>query len=113
MTPEEIVAKFAHSLVNFEPIVGQLSDSDLRRLQEAVAPILLHILYDKTGAVHNIIILIRTESAYVARYSEAFPKPTRVWAYDKYIKDNAMAIVRVRTEAAHKAKCADRAKYKT
>ena len=78
MVPEEIVAKFAHSLNNFEPIDGQPSDSDLTRLREAVAPLLLHILYDENGAVHNIIGVNRPEAAYVSRYGAAFPKPTRV-----------------------------------
>ena len=41
MTSEEIAAKFAHALDNFDPIVGQPSDSDLTRLREAVAPLLL------------------------------------------------------------------------
>ena len=63
MTPEEIVAKFAHSLDIFEPIVGQPYDSDLTRLREAVAPLLLQIPYDKTGAVHNLIGLIWPEAA--------------------------------------------------
>ena len=73
MTPEEIVAKFSHSLDNFDPIVGQPSDSDLTRLREAVSPLLPQIPYDKTGAVHNLIGLIRPEAAYVARYGAAFP----------------------------------------
>ena len=63
MTPEEIVAKFAHALDNFEPIDRQPSDTDLTRLWEAVAPLLLQIPYDETGAVNNLIGLIRTESA--------------------------------------------------
>ena len=78
MTPEEIVAKFAHSLDQFKPIAGQPSDSDLIRIREAVAPLLLHISYNKTGAVHNLTGLIRLEAAYFARYGAAFPKPARV-----------------------------------
>ena len=113
MTPKEIVANFAHYLNKFEPIVGQPSNSDLTRLQEAVAPLLLHIPYDKTGAVHNLIVLIRPEAAYVARYGAAFPKPTRVRAYNKSIDDDATAVVRARTEAAHKAKRVDRTTYET
>ena len=113
MTPEEIVAKFAHSLKNFEPIVGQPSDSDLTRLREAVAPLLLQIPYDETGTVHNLVGLIWTEATYVARYSEAFPEPTRVGAHDKNIDEDASAVVRARSEAAHKAKRADRATYET
>ena len=113
MTPKEIVAKFAHSLNNFEPIDGQLSDSDLTRLWEAVAPLLFQIPYDKTGAVHNLIGLIWPDAAYVARYDKAFPKPTRVGAYDKNIDNDAMAVVRARSKAAHKSKRADRDTYET
>ena len=107
------MAKFAHSLDNFKPIDGQPSDSNLTRLREAVAPLLLHIPYDKTGAVHNLIGLIRPEAAYVARYGEAFPKPTRFGAYGNNIYNNATAIVHALSEAAHKAKRADRATYET
>ena len=80
MTPEEIVAKFADTLDKFRPITGQPSDTDFTRLREAVAPLLLQILYDKTGAVHNLIGLIRPKAAYVVRYGEAFPEPKRVGA---------------------------------
>ena len=113
MTPEEIVAKLAHALDNFETINGQPSDTDLTRLWEAVAPLLLKIPYDKTGAVHNLICLIWPEAAYVACYGEAFPEPTRVGAYDPNIDDDATAVVRAQSEAAHKAKRADRATFET
>ena len=73
MTPEEIVAKFVHALNNFEPIDGQPSNTNLTRLREAVAPLLLQIPYDETGSVRNLISLIRSEAAYVARYGDAFP----------------------------------------
>ena len=82
MTPEDIVAKFAHSLDQFEPISGQPSDSKLTRIREVFAPLLLQILYDKTGAVHNFIGLIRPEAAYIALCGAAFPKPARVGPYN-------------------------------
>ena len=113
MTLEEIVAKFAHSLDNFEPIDRQNSDSDLTRLRESVAPLHLQIPYNDTGAVQNLLCLIRTEADYVACYGEAFTDPTRVGAYDKNIDDDATAIVHVRFEVAHKSKRADRATYET
>ena len=113
MIPEEIVAKFAHALDNFKPIDGQPSHTDLTRLREAVAPLLLQIPYDETGAVHNLVGLIRPEAAYIARYGEAFPEPTRVGAYDPNIDDDATTVVRARSEAAHKAKRADRATFET
>ena len=80
MTQEEIVAKFAHDLDNFEPIDRQPSNTDITRLWEAVAPLLLQIPYDETGAFHNLVGLVRPEAAYVACYGEAFTKPTRVGA---------------------------------
>ena len=55
MMPEEIVAKFANSLEQFEPINRQPSNTDLTRIREVVAPLLLQIPYDETGAVHNLI----------------------------------------------------------
>ena len=82
MTPEEIVAKFTHSLDQFKPIAGQPSDYDLTRIREVVAPLLLQIPYDETGAVHNLIRLIRTEATYIARYGAKLPEPARVGAYD-------------------------------
>ena len=113
MTSEEIVAKFAHSLNNFEPIDGQPSDTDLTRLLEAVAPLLLQIPYDETVAVHNLAGPIRPEAAYFSRCGKAFPEPTRVRAYDSTIDNDATAVVRARSEAAHKAKRANRTTYKT
>ena len=92
MTLEEIVAKFAHSLNNFEPIDGQPSDSEPTRIREDVVPLLLQIPYDKTGSTHNLISLIRPEAAYVARIGVAFPEPARVGAYNPSIDNNAMAV---------------------
>ena len=59
MTPEDIVAKFAHSLEKFEQIASKMFDTDLTRIREVVAPLVLQILYNKTGVVHNLTILIR------------------------------------------------------
>ena len=101
MTQEEIMAKFAHALDNFELITGQMSNTDLPRLWEAVAPLLLQIPYAEMGAVHNLIGLIRPKAAYVARYGEAFPEPKRVGAYDPNIDDDAMALIRSGLEATH------------
>ena len=113
MTPKEIVEEFAHSLNKVELIIGQLSESELTRLREAVAPLLLQISYDKTGAVQILIGLIPLDAAYVACYGEAIPEITRVMAYNNTIDDNATAFVRARTKTAHKAKYAGRAEFKT
>ena len=67
MMPEEIVEKFTHALDQFKPIAGQPSESALTRIREVVSPLLLRILYDEMGAVHNLIVLIRPEAKYIAR----------------------------------------------
>ena len=63
----------------------------------------MHIPYDETGGTHNLIGIIRAKPAYLKRYGEAFPEPTRVGAYNLEIDDNATAVVRAQLEAAHKA----------
>ena len=113
MTPDEIVVKFATALDHFEPITDHPSDTNLTRLWEAVAPLLLQILYNETGGKHNLIRIIRSKTAYLKRYGEAFPEPKRVGAYDLKINDNATAIVRARLKAAHKARRADRVTFET
>ena len=86
MMPEDIVAKFVHSLDQFDPIAGQPSNSDLTIIREVVAPLLLQILYEETGTVHNLIGLIRPEAAYITRYGAEIPEPVRVRAYDPSIR---------------------------
>ena len=63
--------------------------------------------------MHNLIGLIRPEDAYITRYVVAHPKPKRFGAYDASVDGDATAIVRARTEAAHKAKRANHATYET
>ena len=94
MTPDEIVAKFLAALDNFDPIIDQPSDSDLTILRESIAPLILQIPYDETGGTHNLIGIIRAKPAYLNRYGEGFPEPTRVGAYDLEIDDDATAVVR-------------------
>ena len=113
MTPEEIVAKFDHYLDQFELISGQPSKSNVTRIREVVAPLLHQIPYDKTGVVHNLIGLIRPEAAYTTRYGAAFPEIARVGAYYTSIDNDATAVVRTCTEAAHKAKSTNCATYET
>ena len=113
MTPDEIVAKFVTAIDHFEPITEQPSDTNLTRLWEDVAPLLLQIPYDETGGKHNLVGIIWSKSAYVKRYGEAFPEPKRVGAYNLEINDNATAVVRARLEAAYKARRADRATFET
>ena len=63
--------------------------------------------------MHNLVGLIWLEASYITRYGAAFPKPARVGDYDPFVNNNTTAVVRARTEAAHKAKRTNRATYKT
>ena len=65
--PEEIVAKFADALTQFEPIDVQPSDTDLTQIQEVLALFLLQISYNKTEVTHNLIGLIRSVASYTTR----------------------------------------------
>ena len=113
MTPDKIVAKFATAVDHLEYITEQPLDTDLTRLREAVAPLLLQIPYDETGGKDNLIGIIRSKTAYVNRYGEAFPEPKRVGAYNLEINNDAMAVIRERQEASHKARRADRSTFET
>ena len=105
MTPEEIVAKFADALKQFDPIYRKPYDTDLTQIREVVVTLLIQIQYDKTGGTHNLIGLIC--------YGAEFVKPTRVGAYDATINDDATAVVCVRMEATHKANRTNRDTYET
>ena len=113
MTLKEIVANFADALKQSEPIYGQPSDTNLTRIREELATLLLQIPYEKTEGTHNLIGLIRPVASYTTRYGAEFSEPACVRAYDTMINGNATAVVCARTEAAHKAKRAYRSTYKT
>ena len=113
MTPDKIVAKFAAALDHFYPILDQTLDTDHTRLREAVALLLLQVPYDETGGTHNLIGIIRSKTAYLKRYGEAFPEPKRIGAYDLEIDNDATAVVRAQLKAAHKARHADHATFET
>ena len=111
MMPKEIVMKLANVLEQFEPIYGQPSDTDLTRIREVVALLLLQILYDKTGGTHNLICLIWLVAAYTTCYGAEFAEPTRIGAYNATIDDDTMSVVHARTEEAGKDKRTDCGTY--
>ena len=113
MTPKYIVAKFANALKQFKQINGQLLDTNLTLIRDVLASLLLQIPYYRMKGTHNLVVLIQPVSDYATRYGREFAKPEWVRAYDAIIDNNATAIVRVRTEAAHKAKRSDRGTYET
>ena len=60
MKTEVIQPLFSDAQAVFEPIGGQLSDTDLTRLRAHIASILYPILYDEELGVHNLVDVINT-----------------------------------------------------
>ena len=90
------------------PDVRHQSHANLGDFNAATPP---NPVQQKGRHTHNIIGLIQPLPAYTTWYGADFVKSPRVGAYDAAIDDNATAVVRTYTEAAHKAKRADREPY--
>ena len=78
MNSEDIRATFADAEATFTPIVDRPNDTDILRITNALAPLLLEIPYDD-GAMgrHNICGIIAprpTNTPYTARAFSAQPK---------------------------------------
>jgi hypothetical protein len=72
----------------------------------------MEIPFDLLGGVHSLVGLLTETTRYAADHGgNAFAIPTRLPLYDGSIADNATTVVRVRAEAAHKARLDDFASY--
>ena len=103
MKPEELATQFAEATLSFDQIIGQPTDSDIVRIFEALAQILLPVPYDEAHASHNLIGLVYSESEYTAEYVDPFVTPIKPGIYDTNIPEDANEGLRARMEAIHKA----------
>ena len=103
MKPEKIATQFAEAILSFDQIIGQPTDSDIVRMFEAMAQILLPVPYDESHASHNLIGLLYSEAEYTAEYFDPFVTPTKPGIYDTDIPEDDTDGLRVRMEAIHKA----------
>ncbi len=72
----------------------------------------MEIPYDQLGRVHSLTAILTDPGRYVANHGgSTFVRPSRLPLYDKNIPDDALTIVRVRREAAHRARLDDYASY--
>ena len=76
MKPEDITTQFSERTVTFDPISGQPNDSEIIRLIDSIAQILLLVPYDEANGDHSLIGLIYSKAAYMAEYTHEFPAPT-------------------------------------
>ena len=112
MTPNAITLLFKEARDAFPPIEGKPTDDDLLSIRETLLPILMEVPYDQLGGVHSLTSLITDDVRYAAEHGgNAFKRPIRLPLYDSSIKDDATTVVRVRAEAAHKARLDDYASF--
>ena len=112
MTPNAITLLFKEARDAFPPIEGKPTDDDLLSIRETLLPILMEVPYDQLGGVHSLTSLITDDVRYAAEHGgNAFKRPIRLPLYDTSIKDDATTVVRVRAEAAHKARLNDYASF--
>ena len=112
MTPTEITLLFKEAQDAFLPLEGKPTDDDLLLIRETLLPILMEIPYDQVGGIHSLTAIITDAVRYAADHGgNAFTRPSRLPLYDTTIPDDATTVVRVRSEAAHKALLDDYAVY--
>ena len=112
MTPNAITLLFKEARDAYPPLEGKPTDDDLLSIQETLLPILMEIPYDQLGGVHSLTAIITDGVRYAADHGgNAFKRPVRLPLYDGGIKDDATTVVRVRAEAAHKARLDDYASF--
>jgi len=112
MTPDAITRLFKEAYDTFPPLEGKPTDDDLLAIREALLPLLMVIPYDQLNGVHSLTAILTEAVKYEAEHGNAkFVRPSRLPLYDKNIADDATTVVRVRAEAAHKARLDDYASY--
>ena len=112
MTPDAITRLFKEAYDTFPPLEGKSTDDDLLAIREALLPLLMVIPYDQLNGVHSLTAILTEAVKYEAEHGNAkFVRPSRLPLYDKNIADDATTVVRVRAEAAHKARLDDYASY--
>jgi hypothetical protein len=112
MTPEAITLLFREAREAFPPLEGKPSDDDLTTIRETLLPILMEIPYDQLGGIHSLTGILTDPGRYAADHGGSpFVRPSRLPLYDKNIPDDASTVVRVRGEAAHRARLDDYASY--
>ena len=73
----------------------------------------MEIPYNQVGGIHSLTAIITDGVRYAADHggNVFFNRPVCLPLYDASIADNATTVVRVRSEAAHKARLDDYASF--
>ena len=112
MTPTALALALATATSAFLPIAGQPNDNDLVRINNALAPILQKVTYDRANGIQNLWGLIADADRYLHHYGLAFARPATCPAvYDPAIAEGASRVERTRAEAAWAARIQDYEAY--
>ena len=112
MTPNAITLLFKEARDAFPPLKGKPTNKDLLLIRETLLTIFMEISYNQLGGVHSLTAIIMDGVRYTADHDgNRFRRPIRLPLYNGSIKDDATTVVRVRAEAAHKARLNDYASF--
>jgi len=112
MMPDAITCLFKEAYDTFPPLEGKPTDDNLLAIREVLLPLLMVIPYDQLNGIHSLTAILAEAAKYEAEHgNQNFVRPSRLPLYDKNIADDATTVVRVRAEAAHKARLDDYASY--
>jgi hypothetical protein len=112
MTPTALALALANATSVFLPIAGQPTDNNLVRINNALAPILLKVTYDRANDVQNLWGLITDANRYLHHYGLAFMRPaTGPAVYNPAIAEGASRVERTCAEAAWAARIQDYKAY--
>ncbi len=104
---------FKEAYNSFPPIKGKPTDDNLLLIRETILPLLMVIPYDRLGGVHSVMAILMDPARYATNHGGAtFHHPSCLPLYDATIDDNAMTLVRIKAESAHKFCLDDYASYK-
>jgi hypothetical protein len=108
MTPNTITLLFKEACDSFPHIEGKPTDDNLLSIRETLLLILMEIPYDLLEGIHSFTAILWDTVPYAADHGgNAFKHPVRLPLYDGNIADDATTVIRVRAEAAHKARLHD------
>ncbi len=114
MTPNAITCLFKEDHDSSPPLEGKLADNDLLAIRETTPPLLMVIPYNQLNGVHSLMAILTKAAKYMADHGNTkFVCLARLLLYDKRIANDAIMVVRVCVEAAHKSRLDNYASFET
>ena len=112
--PDAITHLFKEAYDTFPPLKGKPTDNDLLAIRRKLLLLLMVIPYDLLGGTRSLVAILTEAAKYKANHgNKIIVRPKRLPLYDDTITNNAMTVVRVCAEAAHKSRLDDFASYET